>query len=123
VDAARLRDLDAFLSTLPEGFYTVKAPDLQEKLAGDAKPAMIDVRTPEEYAGGYIEGAVNVPIQQLLADMAALPAKDAAVVALCQSGHRGAIGMMALRMLGWTDVLNLAGGMNAWTAAELPVVK
>lgn len=124
VDAARLRDLDAFLSALPEGFYSVKAPDLQAELAAaDAKPAIFDVRTPEEYAGGYIEGAVNVPIQQLLADMAALPAKDAPVVVLCQSGHRGAIGMMALRMLGWTDVLNLAGGMNAWTAAELPVVQ
>ena len=123
VDAARLLDLDAFLSALPEGFYTVKAPDLQAQLATDAKPAIFDVRTSEEYAGGYIESAVNVPIQQLLADMAALPPKDAAMVSLCQSGHRGAIGMMALRMLGWTEILNLAGGMNAWTAAELPVVE
>ena len=49
--------------------------------------------------------------------------EDAAIVFLCQSGHRGALGLMALYMMGWTNVRNLAGGMNAWVAAELPVVK
>jgi rhodanese-related sulfurtransferase len=44
-------------------------------------------------------------------------------VVLCQSGHRGALAMMYLRMIGYTNVRNLGGGMNAWIAAELPVVK
>lgn len=39
------------------------------------------------------------------------------------SGHRGAIVMMYLRMIGYTNVRSLMGGMNAWVAAELPVVK
>jgi rhodanese-related sulfurtransferase len=123
VDAARLSALDAWFSALPDGFYTVKAADLQAELGTDAKPLIIDLRNDEEFAGGYIEGAVHVPIQQLLADMNALPAKDAAVVLVCQSGHRGGFGRMILHMLGWTNVRNLGGGMNAWVAAELPVVK
>jgi rhodanese-related sulfurtransferase len=124
VDAARLRDLDAFLSSLPDGFYTVKSADLATELAGDSAPAMIDVRTAEEVATGYIENSVHSPINDLLADMTKLPADKAAqLVLLCQSGHRGALGLMALRMLGWSEVSNLAGGMNAWVAAELPVVK
>jgi rhodanese-related sulfurtransferase len=125
VDAARLKDLDAFLSGLPEGFYSVKAADLNTELASDKKPMLIDVRTEKEIADtGMIEGAVNILINDLLDDMSKLPADKAApVVIYCASGHRGAIGLMALRMLGWSEVRNLAGGLGAWTAAELPVVK
>ncbi len=125
VDAARLKDLDAFLSGLPEGFYSVKPADLNTELASDKKPALIDVRIAKEVTdAGYVEGAVNIPINELLNDMAKLPADKAApVVIYCASGHRGGIGLMALRMLGWTDVRNLGGGLGAWIAAELPVVK
>ncbi|MFM8322782.1 MAG: rhodanese-like domain-containing protein [Chloroflexota bacterium] len=123
VDAARLAALDGFFAALPEGFFTIKAADLQAELATDAKPVVIDLRTAEEQANGVIEGAVLVGINDLLSDPAALPAKDAAVVLACQSGHRGGIALLILRMLGWTNVRNLGGGMNAWTAAELPVVK
>ncbi len=122
VDAQRQADLDAFISGLPEGFYTVKAADLNTELA-EAAPALIDVRTAEEYAGGYIEGAVNVPINDLMANLSQYSDKAAKIVTLCQGGHRGALALMALRMTGYTDVRNLAGGMNAWVAAELPVKK
>ena len=124
VDAARLRDLDAFFSSLPDGFYAVKPADLNTELAGGAAPALIDVRTADEYAAGYIAGSVHIPINELLADMTKLPADKAAqIVLLCQSGHRGGIGLIALRMLGWTEVRNLNGGISGWTAAELPLEK
>jgi rhodanese-related sulfurtransferase len=124
VDATRLRDLEAFFAALPEGFSAVKAPDLNTELASGTAPTIIDLRTEGEIAeGGMIEGAVPIKINDLLADPALLPAKDAPVVLVCQSGHRGGIGLIVLRMLGWTDVRNLNGGMNAWVAAELPVVK
>lgn len=120
VDEARLSALDAFLSALPDGFYTIKPADLNADLT---KFTILDVRTPEEFANGYIEGAINIPVNELFASLDKLPDKAAPIVILCQSGHRGAVGMMALRMIGYTDVSNLGGGMNAWTAAELPVVK
>jgi rhodanese-related sulfurtransferase len=125
VDAARLKDLDAFLSALPEGFGTVKPADLNTELASDKKPVLIDVRSPKEVAdAGYIEGSVNIPINELLNDVTKLPADKAApIVIYCASGHRGGIGMMALRMLGYSNVRNLGGGLGAWTTAELPVVK
>ncbi len=122
VDATLLRDLNNFLANLPDGFYTVKPADLNTELAGGAAPTMIDVRSAEDYAAGYIEGAVNMPITAVLADLTLLPAKDAPVVIYCASGHRGALALMALRMMGWTDVRNLGGGTGAWTAAELPLV-
>ncbi len=124
VDATRLRDLDAFLSALPDGFFTVKPVDVNVELGASPAPYILDVRSAEEFAGGYIEAAVNIALRDLPANLATLPADKAApIVILCASGHRGAIGMMYLRMLGYTEVRNLGGGMNAWIAAELPVVK
>ena len=124
VDAARLNDLTKFLADLPEGYYTVKSADLNIELTGTPVPFILDVRTADEYAAGYIDGAVNIDINDVPANLAQLPADKAApIVVLCQSGHRGALVMMYQRMTGYADVRNLAGGMNAWVAAELPVVK
>lgn len=124
VDATKLRDLDAFFSSLPEGYYVIKAADLNTELASESKPLVVDLRTDEEVANGVIEGSVHIPVNALLADMTLLPADKAAPVVLaCQSGHRGGFGLMILRMLGWTEVRNLGGGIGAWAAAELPLVK
>ena len=123
VDATLLRDLNGFVSALPEGFYGVKAAGLNTELTSETKPFIVDVRTAEETANGYIEGAVLLPFADFAANLAQLPAKDQPIVVLCQSGHRGAIVMMYLRMIGYTNVRSLIGGMNGWVAAELPVVK
>ena len=125
VDAARLAGLDAMISGLPEGFGTVKAPDLNTEFAGEAKPVVVDVRTAEEIAAdGAIEGSILVPVVELPARLAELPEDKATpIVVTCKSGHRGAMALLYLQSLGYTNVRNLAGGLNAWIAAELPVVK
>lgn len=123
VDATMLRDLSNFFANMPDNFYAVSPADLNTELTSGTAPTIIDVRSSEEFANGYIEGSINIPIRDLLSDTSKLPAKDAAVVITCASGHRGALGMMALRMMGWTNVRNLGGGTNAWAAAELPLVK
>jgi rhodanese-related sulfurtransferase len=125
VDATRLALLDAYLTALPEGFGTVKAADLNTEIASGTVPFILDVRTEaEKTADGYIEGSVFMPISTLPANLAQLPTDKAApIVVTCKSGHRGGIAMMYLNFLGYTNVRNLAGGMNAWIAAELPVAK
>jgi rhodanese-related sulfurtransferase len=124
VDQTTFNQLDAFLSGLPDGFLTVKATDLNVALADNA-PFLLDVRTVDEWNNdGYIDGSVNIPINEVFDRMGELPKdKTAPMVVLCKSGHRGAIVLMALQMNGYTDVRNLGGGLNAWLGAELPVVK
>jgi rhodanese-related sulfurtransferase len=122
VDTTRFTALDTYLSNLPEGFGAVKAPDFNVELTGGTIPFILDVRTVEEFNKGYIEGAVNINVTDVPANLAQLPADKAApIVVLCQSGHRGAFVQMYLQFLGYTNVRNLNGGMNAWTGAELPV--
>lgn len=113
--------VDGFLSNLPEGFYSTKADKLNADLAEKA-PYLLDVRTADEYAkNGYIAGAVNVPLEELFTNLDKLPAKDTKMVVYCVSGHRASIVTMGLHMLGYTNVVNLGGGINAWKAAKFPV--
>jgi rhodanese-related sulfurtransferase len=119
-DQALFEMLNGFLSELPEGFYSIKSDKLNEQLV-DAAPVLVDIRTAEEFATGYIKGAINVPMQEIFASLDKLPAKEDKIVIYCASGHRGSIAAMGLRLMGYTNVLNLAGGFNAWKAAELPV--
>lgn len=125
LDAAALAALDAAITALPESFGTVKPADLNIELATETKPLIVDVRTPEEIAAdGMIEGSLLIPVVELAARLAELPQDKAApIVVTCKSGHRGGMAMMYLQSLGYTNVRNLAGGLNGWIGAELPVVK
>lgn len=90
-----------------------------------AKPFILDVREASEgQANGSIEGSVNIPLRSLAKSLDKLPTDKAApIVVYCAIGHRGGIGMMALQLLGYTNVKSLASGLTAWTAAGLAVVK
>lgn len=123
-DQALFDMLNGFLSNLPEGFYSVKADKLAEELASTDLPVIIDVRSTAEWnKDGNIDGAINIQFNDFFNSLDQIPAdKDARIVVTCASGHRGGIIMMALRLMGYTDVVNLAGGMGGWKAAGMPVV-
>jgi rhodanese-related sulfurtransferase len=80
---------------------------------------LLDVREIEEWAAGHAPGAVHVPLSRLTPD--AVPS-GATVLCLCRSGNRSGRATEALRNHG-IDALNVAGGMHAWAAAGLPVVR
>ncbi len=86
------------------------------------KPFVVDVRQPEEYKLGFIPGAVNIPLRELVRNLQALPSSDKDIVVVCGSGHRSAIGMVVLQLLGYSKAKSMTGGMQAWLAAKLPVV-
>jgi rhodanese-related sulfurtransferase len=114
--------LDKSMSTLPDGFLAIKADKVKEALAGATPPALIDLRNPDEIAkDGYIKGSVNIPVGKLFVSLDKLPAKDAAIILHCGSGLRGSIAIEGLRLLGYTNVLNMGGGLAAWKAAGFAV--
>jgi len=83
---------------------------------------LIDVRTPEEYAGGHLAGAANVNLknEQFKAHLANLD-REKPVFVYCLSGGRSAKAAIALKDLGFTEVYDLKGGVMAWKQANLPV--
>ena len=80
---------------------------------------LLDVREHEEWAYGRAPWAVHVPMGDLRQDT--VP-RDRPVLALCRVGSRSAAVASALAALGY-DVRNVTGGMMAWAAAGLPVVR
>ncbi len=75
---------------------------------------LVDVREPAEVAQGSLPGAVNIPLGEL-ADRLADLSKDRRVVLLCRSGNRSTQAARFLTSAGFGDVVNLSGGMLAYT--------
>jgi rhodanese-related sulfurtransferase len=78
---------------------------LQEYLSGGSDIALIDTRSPAEYAAGHISGAVNIPFDDLENYSAALPAdKSAPAVLYCRTGRRASVLKEQLAALGYTEL-------------------
>ena len=81
---------------------------------------MLDVREQDEWDAGHAPVADHVPMGQVVDRMGELPT-DRTIVCMCRLGGRS--GSVALHLAGaGYDVRNIAGGMVAWAAADLPVV-
>lgn len=76
---------------------------------------LVDVRTPSEFASGFINGAVNIPVQELAGRLDELP-ENAIVVVYCRSGNRSAQASQILSEAGYSSIYDL-GGTIQWTAA------
>ncbi len=113
--------LDQYLSNLSDGWGAIAPAALNDQLA-TSKPFLVDVREASEMAsGGYIQGTINIPIRSFAKNLDKLPGQNKPIVITCGSGHRSALAMEALQLLGYTNVKSLASGIPAWKAANFPV--
>jgi rhodanese-related sulfurtransferase len=82
------------------------------------KVVLVDVRTPEEYSEGFIEGAINIDYfnqQSFIKQISALDKKEP-VYLYCRSGNRSMKAARQLVSLGFEKVYDLAGGYMAWSS-------
>jgi rhodanese-related sulfurtransferase len=90
----------------------------------DGKPLqLLDVRTAAEFATGIIPGAINIPVEDIKGPTEELAALGRTVrtVVYCRTGARSVTAATALLEMDFGDVLNLLGGIEAWTGeTELP---
>jgi len=95
----------------------VTVPDLPATLPD--RVMLLDVREPDEWAAGHAPEAVHIPMGDLAARLADLPA-DNEVYVVCRSGGRSARVTAYLNANGW-DAKNVDGGMQTWQAAGRPM--
>ncbi len=105
----------------PYGAPEISVQDVAAKVAAQEEFIWLDVREPEELNAAAIanELVVHVPMSQLATQQtAALPAsaqdKDAEIVVFCHHGMRSAQVAAWLQGQGWTNVINMEGGIDAW---------
>lgn len=94
-------------------FTDLSAQEAQQFIAEHPDATVLDVRTPPECAGGIIEGALMIPMQNLQGREGEIP--EGPVLVYCAVGARSAAVADYLVKLGRTDVYNLDGGMMGWS--------
>lgn len=99
------------------------ATELADRLADAAgeKPVLLDVREPWEFDICHIEGSQLMPMASVPARVAELDA-GAEMVVVCHHGGRSAQVGMFLERQGFTNVINLAGGVAAWATQVDPAM-
>ncbi|MGE4159547.1 MAG: rhodanese-like domain-containing protein [Planctomycetota bacterium] len=82
---------------------------------------LVDVRNPDEFANGYVDGARLLPLPELQNRWRELQGQKP--ILMCQSGMRSERARLQLEGLGFPPLKTLKGGINAWKQANLPVKK
>lgn len=87
------------------------------------RAVLIDVSEPAEYAAGHVAGSKSVPLGQIETSTALPKNKALPLVVVCATGARASKAVATLQKLGFENSRALAGGLQAWRAANLPVEK
>jgi hydroxyacylglutathione hydrolase len=97
------------------------APMIAEELVSAEPPLVLDIRNPKEWEAKHIDGSVNVPLNHLQERIGEIP-RDRRIAVHCAGGYRSSIAAGILHQYGITNLVEMAGGLAAWEAAQLPVV-
>jgi molybdopterin/thiamine biosynthesis adenylyltransferase/rhodanese-related sulfurtransferase len=98
--------------------------EVQRRMQAGEPLKVIDVRDPDEYRDGHIDGATNIS-RGFLEFRVGGAVNDPAtpIVLYCQTGLRSVLAAKALKELGYSTVINLQGGYQKWVQSGLPVVR
>ncbi|GAA0693562.1 hypothetical protein GCM10009104_21140 [Marinobacterium maritimum] len=90
-----------------------------------AADLLVDVREGDEYHNGHIAGAINIPrglLEFKFSNDEALTSRDLNIVLYCKNSGRAALSAQSLNAMGYLHVQSISGGIEAWEAADKPVV-
>lgn len=113
---------ECFLSSLRQTIVEIEAKEAAKLLAAD-EALLIDVREHLEWQQGRIPGAVHLPRSIIEIQIGNLiPDLETPLILHCSGGIRSLLAAENLQRMGYTRVQSLAGGSQAWRAADLPFV-
>ena len=119
--SAPVRKTDAPVVVAEKGVSEI-TPEQARPAVEAAYVQFIDVRTPAEFAAGHASRARNIPIDDLMNNLDKLE-KNEPVYLICQSGRRSKKAAEMLVGAGFPQAISIAGGTEAWQAADLPMSK
>lgn len=106
----------------PQGPASVDAKTFSQKLSNTSDKVILDVRTPDEYASGYIGDAINIDFYNpAFKEQVAKLDKHKTYFVYCEAGGRSKSAMTILKEEGFPNIVELNGGISEWKATNLPV--
>lgn len=119
-----IRDYTAVFDAKP-GFSGIPEVSPSDVFQKRAQVKIVDVRRPDEFTGelGHIEGATLATLETDLPTVLATLPKEDHYVFVCRSGGRSGTATKLAESMGFTHCYNMAGGMIAWNAKNLPIEK
>jgi rhodanese-related sulfurtransferase len=105
--------------------------DVDEWLAGDEPPLLVDIREHPEYETMHIQDSLHVPrgiletsceydYEETIREL--VEARDRSVVIVCRSGNRSALAAFTMQLMGYRNVRSMKTGLRGWNDYELPLV-
>ena len=115
--------LTSCLKNQSEGVQVLDVAKYEQKMT-QPDVQLIDVRTPEEFAEGHLENAINIDINgdNFEASVASLD-KEKPVMVYCKAGGRSAKAATKLKEMGFKSISDLDGGITNWNSENKPTVK
>lgn len=112
------------MSPVPEGYVDYRAVEAQEQLAQHKNVTLLDIRTPAEFHGGHIPGAINIDYyaKNFEAELNKLD-KDIQYFVYCRTGNRSSSALKMMQKFGFTKVWHLNKGIVDWKSAGLPIAQ
>jgi rhodanese-related sulfurtransferase len=102
-------------------YGNVDVGEARDLIADKADLVILDVRTVVEFENGHLEGAINIPVEELSMRLSELNQKDELLV-YCRTGNRSTTAVGILRENGYDQIYHMNGGIVAWGNAGFPSV-
>lgn len=97
------------------GAINVSIDEAKELIENEDDLVILDVRTKEEFDGAHIEGAVQIPVDELEARLVEIEEyKDAPMLVYCRSGNRSSVAVEILLENNFTEIYHMSDGFMNW---------
>lgn len=95
-------------------YRTAKPADIAAELEAGRPANVLDVRTPQEWSGGHIAGALHIPVDDIQKRLHEVPRDGRKLFVICAGGGRSQAAAAFLANRGYLNIHNVEGGMNSW---------
>lgn len=101
----------------------ISADEVQKAINEKKDIILLDVRTPEEYGRGKIEGSMNISVENISDKIStAVPDKNKTIYAYCLSGSRSEVAVAMMKQLGYTNAFSMTSGLLMWRSKKYPLI-
>ena len=104
-----------------DNYGDVSVSEAWDLIQGEPEMVILDVRTPSEYEDAHIEGAINIPGEEIVDRLNELSANDVILV-YCRTGNRSGTAVGIMEKNGYSKIYHMHEGINTWIFEGLPVV-